>query len=182
MSSAHTLPAKVPAPVPASSGPSALEKFVRDKDWKFYAAVASVTLLTGAGIYYLTRSSDADSDEPRSGKAAKNKKTKNKKKAAKGTSTPDEKGMISLTEPSSLDADNSKPNTSVTHMTCFPFVATTADKASAESDQDVETMSPEAIAKLSQQVTALLCFLRSKMSVFPYTMRIKAYAVGSSSL
>ncbi|KAG0240377.1 hypothetical protein B0O80DRAFT_381294 [Mortierella sp. GBAus27b] len=119
MSSAHTLPAKVPAPVPASSGPSALEKFVRDKDWKFYAAVASVTLLTGAGIYYLTRSSDTDSDEPRSGKA-KNKKKKNKKKAAKGTSTPDEK-------------------------------ATTADKASAESDQDVETMSTEAIAKLSQQ-------------------------------
>ncbi|KAF9999752.1 hypothetical protein BGZ65_004939, partial [Modicella reniformis] len=122
MSSARTLPAKVPAPVSAPSGPSALEKFVRDKDWKFYTAIVSVSLFAGAGLYFLTRSSSTtDSDDSRSAKA-KNKKKKSKKRATgKGTSTPDEKAEGSA-----------------------------ADKAK-ESEDNVETMSREAIAKLSEK-------------------------------
>ncbi|KAK3808715.1 MAG: mitochondrial outer membrane 72K protein [Benniella sp.] len=120
--SAHTLPAKVPAPVPASSGPSALQRFVRDKDWKFYAAVVSVSLLAGAGLYYFARSSSTpDADEPKSTKS-KNKKKKSKKKSAK-TSTTDENAAE--------DSDKAK--------------------GSVASDENLETMSAETITKLSQQ-------------------------------
>lgn len=71
----------VPAPVQVSSpnGPSAIQKFVQDKDWKFFAAVASVSLIAGAGIYYLTKPSEA-AEEPKASKP-KNKKKKNKKKS-----------------------------------------------------------------------------------------------------
>lgn len=77
-----TTPAVVPAPVqvPASNGPSAIQKFVQDKDWKFFAAVASVSLIAGAGIYYLTKPSES-AEEPKASKP-KNKKKKNKKKSA----------------------------------------------------------------------------------------------------
>ncbi|KAF9107816.1 TOM (translocase of outer membrane) complex component [Mortierella sp. AM989] len=126
MSSVHPLPAKVPTPAPVSNGPNAVQKFVQDKDWKFYAAIASVSLLAGAGIYYLTRSS-SEADEPKSSKS-KNKKKKNKKKSAasKGASTPEEKAS----ESSSSDK---------------------AKDATKESDENVETMSAEAIASLSEK-------------------------------
>lgn len=77
-----TTPAVVPAPVqvPSSNGPSAIQKFVQDKDWKFYAAVASVSLIAGAGIYYLTKPSES-AEEPKASKP-KSKKKKNKKKSA----------------------------------------------------------------------------------------------------
>lgn len=77
-----TTPAVIPAPVqvPSSNGPSAIQKFVQDKDWKFFAAVASVSLIAGAGIYYLTKPSES-AEEPKASKP-KNKKKKNKKKSA----------------------------------------------------------------------------------------------------
>ncbi|KAI7828012.1 hypothetical protein BC939DRAFT_483512 [Gamsiella multidivaricata] len=128
MSSASSLPAKVPAPVPVSNTTSAVQKFVQDKDWKFYAAVASVSLLAGAGIYYLTRSSsDVDADEPKSTKS-KNKKKKNKKKSAanKGASTPEETAES-------------------------PASSEKAKDVAKESDDNVETMSAETIAGLSEK-------------------------------
>ncbi|KAF9165873.1 TOM (translocase of outer membrane) complex component [Mortierella sp. AD011] len=127
MSSAHSLPAKAPAPVPVSSGPSAVQKFVQDKDWKFYAAVASVSLLAGAGIYYLTRPSPSpETDEPKSSKS-KSKKKKSKKKAAanKEASTPEEKASESSSDKAKDAAD--------------------------DSNEDVETMSAETIATLSEK-------------------------------
>ncbi|KAF9898114.1 TOM (translocase of outer membrane) complex component [Lobosporangium transversale] len=128
MSSTHTLPAKVPAPVPVSgtNGPSAIQKFIQEKDWKFYAALASVSLIAGAGIYYLTRSPSTDeADEPKSSKS-KNKKKKNKKKSAanKDTSMSQEKADSSASEK--------------------------AKEATKESDENVETMSAETIAGLSE--------------------------------
>ncbi|KAI8596449.1 mitochondrial precursor protein import receptor tom70 [Dissophora ornata] len=124
MSSAH-FPAKAPAPVPVSNGQSAVQKFVQDKDWKFYAAVASVSLLAGAGIYYLTRpSSTSGADEPKSTKS-KSKKKKNKKKAA------------SNKESTSEDKADSP--------------AAPEKGKEAESNEDVETMSAATIAGLTQQ-------------------------------
>lgn len=95
MSSAHTLPAKVPPPVPAAGGSSALHRFFEDKDWKLYAAAAvSLSLLAGASIYYITRSPSSDSDEPKSAKSKSKKKKFKKKPANKGASASDEKGTI----------------------------------------------------------------------------------------
>lgn len=91
--SATSLPATVPAPVPVSNGPNAIQKLFQDKDWKLYAAVASVSLLAGAGLYFLTRDS-ASSSTPEA-KSSKSKKKKNNKKkkasAAKESATPEEK-------------------------------------------------------------------------------------------
>ena len=88
------MPASVPAPVPVTSGPSAVQKFIQDKDWKFYAAVASVSLIAGAGLYYLTKPS-SEAEEPKSTKS-KSKKKKNKKKTANkdaaSASSPEAKG------------------------------------------------------------------------------------------
>ncbi|KAF8980839.1 TOM (translocase of outer membrane) complex component [Entomortierella lignicola] len=126
MSSANPLPAKVPAPVPVSNGPTAVQKFVQDKDWKFYAALASVSLIAGAGIYYLTRSSSPETDEPKSSKSKSKKKKNKKKSAAKGVSTPEEKAS----EGSSSDKAKDTAN---------------------ESDENVETMTPEVIATLSEK-------------------------------
>ncbi|KAF9428379.1 TOM (translocase of outer membrane) complex component [Podila epigama] len=126
MSSGVTIPAIVPAPVPvqapASNGQSAIQKFVQDKDWKFYAAIASVSLIAGAGIYYLTRPTEQP-DEPKSPKP-KSKKKKNKKKTAA-----QKEAAAAAANASSSD-----------------------DKASEKSsadDTNVETMSAAAIAKLT---------------------------------
>ncbi|KAI1315649.1 TOM (translocase of outer membrane) complex component [Mortierella claussenii] len=130
MSAAHSLPATLPAPVPAPSahGPNAVQKFVQDKDWKFYAAVASVSLLAGAGLYYLTRSdSSPESGEPKSTKS-KNKKKKNKKKSAasKEAATAEGKG-----DEGSMSEK--------------------AKEAATDSDDNVETMSAQTIAGLTEK-------------------------------
>ncbi|KAF9436419.1 TOM (translocase of outer membrane) complex component [Entomortierella beljakovae] len=155
MSSAHTLPAKVPAPVPVSNGPNAVQKFVQDKDWKFFAAVASVSLIAGAGIYYLTRPSSNETDEPKSSKS-KSKKKKNKKKSAanKETSTPEEKGNSSIIN--HLNRDISSPDPWESNLVDLVLTATesSSDKTkdpSGESDENVETMSAKAIAGLSEK-------------------------------
>ncbi|KAF9576225.1 TOM (translocase of outer membrane) complex component [Mortierella alpina] len=125
MSSSHSLPPKVPAPVPAAGAPSALHKLVQDKDWKFYAAIASVSLLAGAGLYYLTKSPSA-AEEPKSTKSKSKKKKNKKKSAAKGTSTPEDKaGEGSASE--------------------------TGKETTKESEENVETMSAATIAGLSEK-------------------------------
>ncbi|KAG0309449.1 TOM (translocase of outer membrane) complex component [Dissophora globulifera] len=127
-SAAHPLPAKVPAPVSVSGGPSAIHKFVQDKDWKFYAAVASASLLAGAGLYYLTRpSSTTQSDEQKSTKPKSKKKKSKKKSSGKGTSTPEEKEAEA------------------------PAASEKAKDTSSDSDENVETMSAETIAGLTQK-------------------------------
>ncbi|KAF9191786.1 TOM (translocase of outer membrane) complex component [Haplosporangium sp. Z 767] len=126
MSTAHSLPAKVPAPVPVSNGPSAVQKFVQDKDWKFYAAVASVSLLAGAGIYYLTRSTSAPEESKSSKPKSKKKKNKKKSGANKGVSTPEEKAGESP-------------------------VLEAAKETTKESDENVETMSAQTISGLSEK-------------------------------
>lgn len=94
--SATSLPATVPAPAPVSNGPNAIQKLFQDKDWKLYAAVASVSLLAGAGLYFLTRDS-ASSTTPEA-KSSKSKKKKNNKKkkasTAKESTTSDEKSTL----------------------------------------------------------------------------------------
>ncbi|KAG0347742.1 TOM (translocase of outer membrane) complex component [Podila humilis] len=123
-------PAVVPAPVTvpsssnstsSSSGPGAIQKFVQDKDWKFYAAIASVSLIAGAGIYYLTRPSEA-AEEPKTSKP-KNKKKNKKKKSS------------SAQKESSTPAAEDKEATS---------------EDSNENDGNIETMSASTIAKLTE--------------------------------
>ncbi|KAF9583288.1 TOM (translocase of outer membrane) complex component [Lunasporangiospora selenospora] len=126
MSSAPVLPAKAPAPVPVSNGPNALQKFVQDKDWKFYAAVASVSLLAGAGIYYLTRPSSTP-EEPKTSKS-KSKKKKNKKKSA-------------ANKDAAVAEDSAEASSS----------SDKAKDSAKESNEDVETMSAETIATLSEK-------------------------------
>ncbi|KAG0197409.1 TOM (translocase of outer membrane) complex component [Mortierella sp. GBA30] len=125
MSSSHQ-PATVSAPVPVSNGRSAIQKLVQDKDWKFYAAVVSVSLLAGAGLYYLTKS-PSTAEEPKSTKS-KNKKKKNKKKSAanKETASPEE----AAGEGSATDKGK---------------------EVSKEADENVETMSAATIAGLSEK-------------------------------
>ncbi|KAF9295048.1 mitochondrial precursor protein import receptor tom70 [Linnemannia elongata] len=124
--SATSLPATVPAPAPVSNGPNAIQKLFQDKDWKLYAAVASVSLLAGAGLYFLTRDS-ASSTTPEA-KSSKSKKKKNNKKkkasTAKESTTSDEKTESSA---SGKTAENK------------------------DADDDVETMSKETIAGLTEK-------------------------------
>ncbi|KAK5815278.1 mitochondrial precursor protein import receptor tom70 [Linnemannia elongata] len=125
--SATSLPATVPAPAPVSNGPNAIQKLFQDKDWKLYAAVASVSLLAGAGLYFLTRDS-ASSTTPEA-KSSKSKKKKNNKKkkasTAKESTTSDEKTAESSA--SGKTAENK------------------------DADDDVETMSKETIAGLTEK-------------------------------
>ncbi|KAK3841973.1 MAG: hypothetical protein J3R72DRAFT_444134 [Linnemannia gamsii] len=126
--SATSLPATVPAPVPVSNGPNAIQKLLQDKDWKLYAAVASVSLLAGAGIYFLTRdSSSSPTPEAKSSKSKKKKSNKKKKSsAAKEPTTPEEKTAES----------------------------SASEKATENKDVDdsnVETMSKETIAGLTEK-------------------------------
>ncbi|KAG0258442.1 TOM (translocase of outer membrane) complex component [Actinomortierella ambigua] len=136
MSTSNTLPATVPAPVPvsstssSSSGSNSLQKFLQDKDWKFYAAVASVTVLAGAGIYYLTSSSSSSSSssapETTKSKSKKKKKSNKKKSAAQKDAA--------ASEGAAADSDSSVPKEG--------------------ADDDVETMSAATIAKLSDKKRA----------------------------
>ncbi|KAF9328562.1 TOM (translocase of outer membrane) complex component [Linnemannia elongata] len=125
--SATSLPATVPAPAPVSNGPNAIQKLFQDKDWKLYAAVASVSLLAGAGLYFLTRDS-ASSTTPEA-KSSKSKKKKNNKKkkasTAKESTTSDEKTAESSA--SGKTAENK------------------------DADDNVETMSKETIAGLTEK-------------------------------